>query len=46
MVKHLNKVAEDFESYNENWYTEEEETRDIEEERQKEILFVNPCTFV
>ena len=44
VIDRLNKILEDFQQYNENWFTEEEEARFMLEEIEKETIFVNPCT--
>ena len=44
VIDRLAKILEDFQQYNENWFTEEEEARAMLEEIKKEKLFVNPCT--
>ena len=46
VIDRLTKILEDFQQYNENWFTEEEEARAMLEEIQKENIFVNPCTHV
>ena len=44
VLDRLTKILEDFQQYNENWFTEEEEARAMFEEIKKEKIFVNPCT--
>ena len=44
VIDRLTKILEDFQQYNENWFTEEEEAKAVLEEIQKENIFVNPCT--
>ena len=46
VLDRLTKILEDFQQYNENWFTEEEEARAMLEEIKKEKLFVNPCIHV
>ena len=44
MIVRLNKKTEEFQNYNENWITAEEEEEDVEEQIRKEKIFINPCT--